>query len=172
MRYDFDEAKRNLAESLDESPDDVSEQAVWDYIADDTRIQYEAEKANLDKPLDGRILCYGSLGLWWGRPTGYKIIEDRNLNAILDQACRDSYTYRVYFDGEDIRAADGHHDGTNCYTFREIRGDIDEDALDLFLDRLTQGKVSEADMERVTRSLAPLVCDIYGWEMARKGVAA
>lgn len=25
---------------------------------------------------------------------------------------------------------------------------------------------SDADMERMTRSLAPLVCDIYGWEMA------
>ena len=170
--YDFDEARRNCAEALGESPDEVSDTAVWDYIADETRIQYEAEKMNLDKPLDGRILCYGSLGLWWGRPTGYRIIEDRNLNAVLDQACRDSYTYRVYFDGEDIRAADGHHDGTNRYTFREIREDISDDALDDFLDRLASGQVSDADMERVTRSLAPRVCEIYGWEMARKELAA
>ena len=170
--YDFEDMRRNLAEALDESPDEVSDTAVWDYIADDTRIQYEAEKMNLDKPLDGRILCYGSLGLWWGRPTGYKMIDERNLNAVLDQACRDSYTYRVYFDGKDVCAADGHHDGTNCYTFREIREDVSEDALDDFLDRLASGMVSDADMERVTRSLAPHVCEIYGWTMHGKEVAA
>ena len=170
--YDFDEARRNCAEALDETPDEVSDNAVWDYIADDTRIQYEAEKMNLDRPLDGRILCYGSLGLWWGRPTGYRVIDECNLNAVLDQACRDSYTYRVYFDGEDIRAKDGHHDGTNSYTFREIRTDISDEALDDFLDRLTSGRVSDADMERVTRSLGPHVCEIYGWEMKKKGAAA
>lgn len=51
--YDFDEARRNLAESLDESPDEVSDSAVWDYIADETQRDYECEKANLDKPLEG-----------------------------------------------------------------------------------------------------------------------
>lgn len=170
--YDFEEARRNLAEALGESPDEVSDTAVWDYIADETSRWHGDEKRNLDRPLDGRILCCGSLGLWWGRPTGYRIIDERNLNAILDQACRDSYTYRVYFDGRDICAADGHHDGTNCYTFREIREDVGEDALDNFLDRLTDGTATDADMERFTRSLAPYVCEIYGWTMHGKDVAA
>ena len=170
--YDFDEARRNLAEAIDEKPDEVSDAAVYDYIADELRFDYECEKSNLNKRLDGRILCYGSLGLWWGRPTGYYILDDDNLNAVLDCACRDSYTYRVYFNGQDICAADGHHDGTNYYTFREIREDVSDEALDAFLDRLTDGEISDADMERVTRSLAPYVCEIYGWEMAGKEVAA
>lgn len=170
--YDFEKARLNLAEELNQRPDEVRDTAVWDYIADDTRIQYEAEKMNLDRPLDGRILCIGSLGLWWGRPTGYALIDERNLNAVLDQACRDSLTYCVYFDGKDVCARDGHHDGVNSYTFREIREDVGDDALDAFLDRLASGTATGADIDSHTKSLGPLVCGIYGWEMAESEAAA
>ncbi len=137
--YDFEEARRNCADANGETPEEVSDEAVWDFIHREIDQWYEDESMNLNKPT-GRILCYGSLGLWWGRPTGYRMIDGGNLNAVLGQACRDSYDYHVYFDGRDVCADDTHHDGTNRYTFREIREDVGEDALDAFLDRLTGGR--------------------------------
>lgn len=138
--YDFNEVVQDLAEATGESPEEIGVQRVWDYISDEIRSAYECERMNLDVDLDGRILCCGSLGLWWGRPTGCRIIDERNLSAVLDQACRDSDAYRVYFDGEEVRADDSHHDGTNHYTFREIREDVGDEELDAFLDSVEMGR--------------------------------
>ena len=168
-RPDEDCIENILANNPDRKREEITDEEICNERAFLLDCDYECEKGNLDKPLDGRILIVADMGLWTGRHSGYKIVETRNLNEVLQAACRDSLSYEVYFDGHNVRANDGHHDGTNCYTFREIREDRNVDVL---LSKIYDGTVTNADINRYTRSLGAYVKDIYGWGKLTKVEAA
>ena len=134
---------------------------MWEYLDDRIRTWNEDEHANLNKPLDGRVICLASLGLWSGRAQGYRMMGD-NLNEILDAGQGDCC--EVYQEDGNIKARDAHHDGTNYYTFRMIRPSVSDESLYRFLDKLIDGKATRRDIRRYTQSLAPFVSEIYGWK--------
>lgn len=105
----------------------------------------------------GKILCIASLGLWNGRKSGYKLLGS-NLKEILYCAIGDYY--KLEYDGFNVVATDSHHDGTNYYTFRELKEDTNYDIL---LDKLYSGTATKSDINRYTRSLRRYVKKIYGW---------
>ncbi len=158
---DFNEAdaKAAVAERLDKPVAEVTDSEAWEEFYDDANFCYEAETANLDQPLDGRVLCIASLGLWNGRRTGYRMMPTRNLNEVLN-AFQGDYN-QVYYDGANVIARDAHHDGTNFYTFREVREDKN---IDVLLEKLYMGTATRADINRYTRSLRKPVCEVYGWK--------
>lgn len=119
---------------------------------------YEDEKLNLNKPLRGRVLCIADLGLWNGRKSGYRVMG-ANLNEVL-KTFQGDYC-EVYSDGRNICAKDTHHDGTNRYTFREIR---EEKNIDYLLEKIYAGTATSRDISAYTRSLAPYAASIYGWK--------
>lgn len=131
---------------------------IWNTDEEDSDIFYQDELANLDKSLRGRVLCIADLGLWDGRHSSYRIMGN-NLNNCL-KAFQGDYC-ECYYDGKNIVATDAHHDGTNHYTFREIREDKNIDNL---LSKIYNGTATSRDIGTYTRSLAPYVCDIYGWK--------
>ena len=112
---------------------------------------------NLNKTLSNNILVIANLGLWNGRKTGYKMLGN-NLNEILTVAQGDYY--KVYYDGYNIKAEDCHHDGTNYYTFRVIKDNVNIDNL---LDKLYNGTATNNDINNYTKSLRDEVKQIYGW---------
>ena len=117
---------------------------------------YDDEKINLNKILDGNIICIANLGLWNGKKSGYKILSD-NLNNIFD-VCED---YNEFFiDNYDVKAKCTHHDGTNYYTFREIKQDVN---IDILTDKIYNGNFTQKDITRYTKSLKPYLKKIYGW---------
>lgn len=118
---------------------------------------FEDELINLDKELPGNILVIADLGLWNGRRPGYRELGN-NLNNILKVAVGDYFT--VYYDGDDIRATDIHHDGTNHYLFRLIR---DDENIDILKKKIFDDTFTTEDIEQYTISLAPFVKEIYGW---------
>ena len=118
---------------------------------------FEDELINLDKELPGNILVIADLGLWNGRRPGYRELGN-NLNNILKVAVGDYFT--VYCDGDDIRATDIHHDGTNHYLFRLIR---DDENIDILKKKIFDDTFTTEDIEQYTISLAPFVKEIYGW---------
>ena len=120
-------------------------------------LDFEAEMVNLDIKLPGKILVIACLGLWNGRRSGYKIM-DNNLNEILTASIGD--LYEVYFDGHNIKAKDTHHDGTNYYEFRLIRNDRN---IDILLEKIYNDDFSRQDINNYTRSLAPYIREVYGW---------
>lgn len=145
-----------LNEMDDEDPND--EYAIYDFM-DETNWSYlDAERANLNRELDGRILIIGDLGLWHGRVPGYRVIDKRNLNSFLSF----EYDYAEFYgDGYNIRGKESHHDGTNYYLFREIREDRNIDNL---LNAIYNGEtISSQKLNYYTKSLYPLVKEIYGW---------
>lgn len=150
--------RQSVAEREDKPVAEVTDEEMWRDFHECTEINYEDERTNLNKPLDGRVLMIASLGLWTGRHTGYKLTESRNLNAVLEGFVGDFIT--VGSNGHNIVASDAHHDGTNYYTFREVREDRN---IDILLGKLYEGKAKRADINRYTRSLARKVGEIYGW---------
>jgi len=120
-------------------------------------LDFEAEMVNLDIKLPGKILVIACLGLWNGRRSGYKIM-DNNLNEILTASIGD--LYEVYFDGHNIKAKDTHHDGINYYEFRLIRNDRN---IDILLEKIYNDDFSRQDINNYTKSLAPYIKEVYGW---------
>lgn len=122
-------------------------------------LDYENAHFDLNKILPNNILIIASLGLWTGRCSAYKVINNNNLNSILTQSQGDCY--EVYYDGYNVRAKDIHHDGTNYYTFRLIKDNVNIDNL---LEKLYNGTATRNDINNYTKSLRPYIQDIYGWK--------
>ena len=55
----------------------TEETNIEDYVNNYIENNLENEIANLDIPLEGKILVIGDLGLWNSRKNRYKIIEKR-----------------------------------------------------------------------------------------------
>lgn len=156
MRQEEEAAKEYLAEIYTDM--EPSEDRVMDAIYDNIDSWYDCEEANLNKRLDGRILCIASMGLWNGRKTGYKILGN-NLNEVLTCGigCDEKH---VYCDQYNVVAEGYHHDGRNYVEFREIREDKDVDKL---LNKIyNQEPVSRTEIRRYTKSLRPYIKKLYG----------
>lgn len=156
--YTDEDIIQNLLENNRElTKDDITEEDIYEERNFLAEMDYSDEKDNLYKLLPNNILCIANLGLWNGRKSGYKVL-DNNLNSILNQACGDYY--HVYYDGYNIVAKDSHHDGTNYYTFRLIKDNVNIENL---LTKLYNGKATNKDINNYTKSLRSEVKQIYGW---------
>lgn len=136
-----------------------TEEDIYEDITFSINVWYDDETDNLDKQLEGRILAIASMGLWNGRKTGYKIL-DNNLNEVLTTTigCDEK---EVYFDGYNIKAEGYHHDGRNFVEYREIREDKNIDKL---LDKIYMNKpISRSELNYYTKPLGKYVKQIFGW---------
>lgn len=135
----------------------VTQSDLLDFVAENNEMWHEDEMGNLNVDLDNKIVVIASIGTWRGRRMGYKVLGD-NLNDIL---CMNYVgDNEVYCDAYNVCATDSHHDGTNYYTFRQIKDGVN---IDRFLDKIYDGSVTKHDITRYTKSLRPIVKDIYGW---------
>lgn len=133
-----------------------SDDEKLDIINDMNNDYFDDEKANLDQFIDGDIIVIANLGLWNGRKSGYTILEN-NLNSIFD-VCEDYNDF--YVDNYDVKAECAHHDGTNYYTFRELKPYENHDN---FLAKIYNGTVTQKDITRHTKSLKKYIKSIYGF---------
>ena len=136
-----------------------TDENIYEEIRNNEEITFEDELALLNKKLDGRVLAIASMGLWNGRVSGYKIL-DNNLNEVVKASigCDEKH---VYCDRYNVLAEGYHHDGRNYVEFREIREDKD---IDRFLDKIYMNEpITRAEVRRYTKSLRPKVKEIYGF---------
>lgn len=157
--YDDDEIKNEISENNNIPIEDITDDEVIEYINTMISNWYEDENVNLNKYLDGDVICIADLGLWNGRRCGYKVYGN-NLNEILHYQGDD---YEVYVEDGEVMADDIHHDGRNHYIWRVFKSGIDEDSAEEFLNALYNGDCDEDMMNEYTDSLAPFVRQIYGW---------
>lgn len=163
MNLDIDDWRDGYEEyceinDIEYDPDD--EDALEEFMAETNDSYFDDEHMNLNKELNGSILCIADLGLWNGRKDGYKILGT-NINNIFDINSRGFDYAEFYGDGKDIRAEEVHHDGTNFYLYRVIREGRDIDKL---LDAIYDGEeISRQKLNYYTRSLYKDVAEIYGW---------
>lgn len=134
------------------------ENDLYNWMINTNYMYLDDERENLNKQIDGKILCIADIGRWNGRVNGYVILND-NLNSFLN-ICDD---YMEFFgDGKNIRAAGHHHDGTNYYIFRAIRPGRD---IDKFLNAIYNGEhITNSKLNYYTRSIYLDVAAVYGWQ--------
>lgn len=151
---DFDDYwKENLKEEYPESSDDE----LYKLAIEINNDYFDDELFNLDKELGRPIVMYGSLGLWNGRRSGYKFIKGTNLNNCLSGAVGD-YTTWFEEDGE-LQCEDIHHDGTNHYTYRILKEEIDPSDFEEYV----FDESLEKAVEDMTEPLGHYIVEIYGY---------
>lgn len=143
----------------DRDPDD--EDDIYDWMVELNDEYLGDEQMNCNIHTDGRIIAIANLCFWNGRRIGYKLL-DHNVNDCLqfEQGC--DYA-EFYCDRYDLCSTQYHHDGSHCITYREFRPNITSDQADNFCWKLYEGKATQKDITRYTRSLKPYVNKAYGW---------
>jgi len=122
----------------------------------------EDERMNLDVSAGGQIVCLASLGLWDGRRDAHKILGSKASYILEPQM--DGMSYCSWgSDGKDIVGEEAHHDGTNYYTYRVLKGDTYGEQMEN-CDKLFSKTVTPQRIGRYTKSLLPVVAEVYGWK--------
>lgn len=119
-------------------------------------VEFENLKINLKKQTDNDIICIAELNLWNGRRYGYRLLNN-NLSSILD--CIQGDYYKIYTDKYNLRCKDVHHDGLNHYVYREIKENVNIDSL---TEKIYNQTATTSDITRYTKSLKPIIQEIYG----------
>lgn len=154
---DWKESYKETAELNELDEDTEDENNLWNYIGESLASWLDDEKANLNFPLEERIIAIADLGLWNGRKIGYRILKG-NVHSIFD--VNEDYS-EYYSDGYNIKATCSHHDGINYVEFRVIRKD--RDIYNLLNDIYNGKEISRKKLNYYTRSLHKYVANIYGW---------
>jgi len=142
----------------DEEFEELSDNEVFEKMHDDISMFYDDEKELLNKTLDNNIICIGSLGLWNGRKSGYKILGN-NLNEVLTSF--DCDDVKIFADRFNIKSIASHHDGTNYYTFRLIKS---MDNIDNLCNKIYVGdNISNSMLNYYTSPLGHEIQKIYGY---------
>lgn len=157
--YDCDEVRNTLAEEWGDKPGNIDDNDVWDRVYNEIGWSFDDEIRNLDVETEGDIIAIASMGLWHGRRLGYKILDKNNLKEVL--CCGNEGFNHLYYDGFNVYKKAIHHDGTNLIMFREVRPDVNIEKL---CDKIYNNEeISNATLNRYTRSLRRYVKKIYGW---------
>lgn len=150
--FSLDDWRDWLAE---EHPDVLDESDQWDLVANENAMYLDDERANLDKVLDGYVVADCYLELWLGRREVVRVLDSK-LNSIFNYG-EDINEWYVE-DGE-VWAKNAHHDGTNFVNYRFLPREVSE-----FYDKWDEGEIDDAELLARTTSLAPFVCEVYGWK--------
>lgn len=151
-----DNARERYQEFQREVQDDNTYIVSDEEWADEVYGYLDDERHNLNKHIDGVIMVFADLGLWYGRRQGYQILGS-NIADILHSQCDEA---EWYGDGYNIRGRVIHHDGTNYVLYRIAK---DRDEAERIAAKIYSGEIDEEGFRRRTRSLYPYVADVYGW---------
>lgn len=152
------EARKSYQEFQREMKEDDTYTVSDEEWADEVYSYLDDERHNLNKEVDGIIIAFADLGLWYGRRQGYQILGS-NIAAILHSQCDDA---EWYGDSYNIRGRMTHHDGTNYALYRIAK---DREEAERIADKIYNGEIDETGFCRRTRSLYPYVAGVYGWKI-------
>lgn len=163
---DIDEYKERMEEEMPGELDGMSDDAIYERMADELSENLDCERSNLDLLMNRPIIVLGTLGLWDGRHTGYSIQESFNIKDCLQSRLRSaSYnTFYVSAEGE-LCQDECHHDGTNSYIYRVVDDGLTGEEQDDFMDALRAGGASQKFIMEHTKPLGGIVAHIYGWDL-------
>jgi hypothetical protein len=160
--YNPEVYRNEYKEFCEDNGYEMTEDGLNEYAYQDNSDWLECEKCNLSKPMNTKFLIIADLGLWDGRRSGFRVMEIKNLNQIFDVYNSDSET-TFYCDRYDVKVRCTHHDGTNYYTIREIKEGHDKAIENICNSLYFNEKVNKALITKYTKSIRPLVANVFGW---------
>lgn len=144
-----------------EYPDVTDEYKKYELCTDTNYMYLDDERDNLNIATDGEIICIANLGLWNGSRNAYKLLGN-NIKNILYPQIRDTCENEWYSDGKNICCTESHHDGTNFYTFRVLKGNTHDEQIEN-AEKLFSAPLTARRIGRFTKSILPSVASVYGW---------
>ena len=148
---DYDEWKDCM---LKDNEDE--ETLTYERYYNDCDLNLDDERCNLNTYVDGYIVAFASLGLWFGRRNGAKIVGEK-VSDILSSDC-DYVTW--YCDRYNVRCDGTHHDGKNHILYRVAKN---KEHAEWLVDKIAYDNMSEEEFKKRTKSLRPYVAKVYGW---------
>lgn len=149
---------------LDDDPND--ENKLYEYMVEANDDYLSDERRNLDIQFSQPIIVIGDLGRWNGRVTGYKMIDSGNITDCLYSDT--DYTEWYVDKYGDLRANAVHHDGTNHYLYRVFKDGVTDTQIENLQDKIYNGKVTRADITRVTKRLGDKIAEVYGFSIQKQ----
>lgn len=149
---------------LDDDPND--ENKLYEYMVEANDDSLSDERRNLDIQFSQAIIVIGDLGRWNGRVTGYKMIDSGNITDCLYSDT--DYTEWYVDKYGDLRANAVHHDGTNHYLYRVFKDGVTDTQIENLQDKIYNGKVTRADITRVTKRLGDKIAELYGFSISKQ----
>lgn len=149
---------------LDDDPDD--ENKLYEYMVEANDDYLSDERQNLDIQFSQPIIVIGDLGRWNGRVMGYKMIDSGNIKDCL--YADTDYTEWYVDKYGDLRANAVHHDGTNHYLYRVFKDGVTDTQIENLQDKIYNGKVTRADIARVTKRLGDKIAELYGFSISKQ----
>lgn len=149
---------------LDDDPDD--ENKLYEYMVEANDDYLSDERQNLDIQFSQPIIVIGDLGRWNGRVTGYKMIDSGNIKDCL--YADTDYTEWYVDKYGDLRADAVHHDGANYYLYRVFKDGVTDTQIENLQDKIYNGKVTRADITRVTKRLGDKIAEVYGFSIPKQ----
>lgn len=149
---------------LDDDPND--ENKLYEYMFEANDDYLSDERRNLDIQFSQPIIVIGDLGRWNGRVTGYKMIDSGNIKDCL--YADTDYTEWYVDKYGDLRADAVHHDGTNHYLYRVFKDGVTDTQIENLQDKIYNGKVTRADITRVTKRLGDKIAELYGFSISKQ----
>lgn len=119
------------------------------------------ERFNLGVATDGEIVIIADLGCWDGRKNAGKLCGHKVSNILYSQVHGMSDQH-WYGDGKNICCRESHHDGVNHYTYRIMKGKTHDEQVEN-ADKLFSKKLTARRIGYYTKSLYPVVAEVYGW---------
>ena len=149
---------------LDDDPDD--ENKLYEYMVEANDDYLSDERQNLDIQFSQPIIVIGDLGRWNGRVMGYKMVDSGNIKDCL--YADTDYTEWYVDEYGDLRANAVHHDGTNHYLYRVFKDGVTDTQIENLQDKIYNGKVTRADITRVTKRLGDKIAELYGFSISKQ----
>lgn len=156
LDVEYDDWKEDFKEWCEENGFDEDEMDLYEWVDDCLTNYLYDERMNLNKEVDGVIVCFADLGLWNGRYRGSRI-DGTNVKNILRSNC--DYT-EWYCDRYNVRCTAAHHDGTNSYLYRVAK---DMETAERLVEKIAYDGMTEKQFMKATKSLKPYVAKTYGW---------
>ena len=159
---DWREEYKDYFEINELEDDPTNENAIYEWMYEKNGEHLDEERFNLNIQMSQEIIVIADLGLWNGRHMGYKEISSGNIKDCLYS--NTDYTEWYVDKYGDLRADAIHHDGTNHYLYRVYKDSATETQRENFKEKIFCGKVTRADINRVTKRLGDEIGKIYGWD--------
>lgn len=161
VNLDLDDWREDLEENYPGSSDEEKYQLMYEINGD----YLDDERANLNVQLSQQIIVIADLGLWYGRRSGYKMIESGNIRDCLYSE-RDIDMCEWYVDkGGDLRADMIHHDGTNHLLYRVFKDGVTDWQIENLKEKIYSGTATRSDITKVTRRLGDEIAKVYGFDL-------
>ena len=145
---------------------------AYDYVAELNNTYLENDKEQLNIFTEGTILCIEACERWSGIVYGVEEVKGNNISDCLQSRIRSNEGMDFYVNKETMELCqrEYHHDGTNCYVYREVKDTATEQDIDEFLDKVRSGSFTQEDLDKVTKSMGEYIQKVYGFEVEKPKV--